>query len=227
MQDLTFINFQGLTLLEPMNFATDVLVAIACYIYTYKLWIENPSSKQSFLYRLFFIMIGSASLFGGFTHLFANYLTGLSARAATWSLLGIAVFSMEYATIITHFKKRKQRLFLPIFSLQLLIFLSALLFIHDFRIVIINMILGLLMFTVPVELSSFFKKKSAGSLLIALGITATLSAAIIHIFHLSPHKWFNHNDVAHVVTAFTLMVIYKGSSERLSLQAQPQAEKAL
>lgn len=214
MQDLPFINFQGYVLLEPMNFVTDALIGLACAVYVFKMWQDNPKDLDSKLYRTFFIMVGLSSFFGGLTHLFAHYLDGISLRVLTWSLLGVGVFTFELATVRKNFKKKVRQILFPVFVFQLIAYFVALYNYMNFNVVIVNMLLGLFAFIVPIEMSTFFKSKNRGAFFIALGITLTLGSAAIHILQLSPHKWFDHKDLAHVVTVFTLLVIYKGTFER-------------
>lgn len=218
MSELPILHLGKWILMEPMSFLTDAFVAITCVILSDKLASKGGKTTSTYLYRFFFLSIGFSSFFGGMTHLFAYYLNGLEMRVATWVFIGFGVFAMQVVTANNFFPSRAKIPLMIGFTVQFFTYVFMLWEVMHFKVVIINTMIGLLFFVVPVEFLNYRKTKGRESLFIAYGIVLVLFSTIIHVFKLSPHFWFNHNDLAHVITGLCMIVIYKGAAGRLALK---------
>ena len=79
----------------------------------------------------------------------------------------------------------------------------------------IHAMYGLLIVVFSFEGFIFLKTGDAGSKKILWAVFLAALAALAHIGEISIHKWFNYFDLAHVLMAFSCIVLYKAVREML------------
>ncbi len=191
-----------------MAFITDELVALLCGVCAYKL--NKHPSKTTTYWAVFFLILGLSTMVGGFAHLFWQY-TGIYMKMVCWFLAGGVTFYAQLATAEVLNDKAKpwlRRLAL----LELVIFLISLSFFRDFMVVIVNSIVGLFLIVAMTHIYQFVKLKEVGSGWIFLGLLIILATPAIHIGQFSPHRWFNHIDLSHLILGIGLYIMYLGGS---------------
>jgi hypothetical protein len=210
------VNLFGMILLEPMTFFTDVLIAICCFIFYFKL---NNIELQEFdnkYYKRFFNVFGISTLVGGFAHFFYNYF-GLSLHLISWILSGLSIYYIEMCSISFINSHKLRKILNLLIYIQLFVFFISILYFKNFLFVKYNSTLGLIAIVFTLELVSLIKSKNKGSSLIIAGIFFTFISAIIHTLKFSINKWFNYNDLSHIFIIICLYFIYMGATYKINL----------
>lgn len=205
VEEITF-KFLGLNLQEPMVFITDQLVALLCGICAYKL--NKHSSKTTTYWAVFFLILGISTMVGGFAHLFWQY-TGIYLKMVSWFLAGGVTFYAQLATA-EMLNDRAKPLLRRMALLELGVFLVCLSIFRDFMVVIVNSIVGLFLIVAMTHIYQYVKLREVGSGWIFFGLLIILATPAIHIAQISPHRWFNHMDLAHLILGIGLYIMYLG-----------------
>ncbi len=205
-----FIFLAGLKILEPATLITDAVLAVSCFFYGYRILKVDQKSLTLNLRAMFFILMGVSSFLGGFAHGF-YYWHGDILHGMTRSFACLSILAIEWSSIATLNSQKLKRL---LFSGTLLKSLVAIFFItwyHKFFFVIINSASGVLFIVIFIELVHYSKDRLRARLIFILGIFLNVLPAIIHLINLSPSKWFNHNDVSHLVLVLCFYIVMKGA----------------
>ncbi len=214
----------GLTVTEPSTWLTNWTFAAFSFYYGHMLFYAKGNDLQKKYWSIFFLFMGIASTIGGTAHGFINYV-GANFHYAAWVFSGIAVFSAQLATLeIIKFNRIHTAAKWFVF-LELLLMVLAILYYQSFEAVRINSILGLLGIALPLQLYGYKKLRIQGNGIIALGILSNIGPALIHASRLSYNRWFNFNDLSHMVMIGCFFIIYLGvkkvSSEPDSITSAP------
>lgn len=209
--DVTSIEIFGLTVTEPFTWITNWMVAGASLYFGHKLYYARYADTQMKFWSMFFLFMGLASLTGGTAHGFINYV-GNNFHYAAWIFTGIAVYGAQRGTLEII---RDSKIYpgLKIFVLlELIAMITSVLFFQSFESVRVNSALGLIGLVLPIQLYGYRYFGLKGSGIIALGIISNVIPALIHALRFSYNKWFNFNDLSHVVMIGCFYIIYKGVS---------------
>lgn len=175
-----------MSLAEPMTFATDMLLAIAAFVFSARLWRVNR------MWALAFLFTGFGSFFGGTHHGFApmmSPLTALLSWKATVFSIGIASFFLLAGS------HRKLQI---VAIMKLIVYISWMITHNDFVYVIVDYGLTLLIVGIVVR-TRWVLGSIVLSVLGALVQQSTLA--------LPP---LNHNDIYHVIQLIALWLLYRG-----------------
>lgn len=198
----------GLELQEPTTFLTDVLVAAVCFFLSVRLHKLNNSVSRN--WTAFFIAMGISASIGGFAHLLYVY-TGIALKYLTWSSAGFVVLFAELGCANAFFERKKAKKIKVIAYIQFALFQLLLIWNMHFNVVVVNSLIGLFLVVTTLHLYQFLRMKIKGSGWVVAGFTISFVTTFIHAFKLSPHKWFNHNDLSHLIMIVGLYVIFVGS----------------
>ncbi len=208
--DTTHIELFGLTVTEPFTWITNWLVAAFCFYFGHLLYHDKKADRQARYWALFFLIIGIASITGGTAHGFILYV-GQNFHYAAWAITGVAVFAAQLAAleIIRHSTYYKPLLWLII--VELVVNISAVFIFKHLDVLRINSAVGLLGLVLPLQLYAWRQKGQIRNGIIALGIVSNLIPALIHSMRLSYNRWFNFNDLSHVVMIGCFYIIFVGA----------------
>jgi len=201
----------SLSLAEPVTFLTDLMITAACLILINLIRKNMPGARSSHPWQWFFGTMAIASFLGGMGHLLFEYV-GTNLLLVSWLLSGLAVFLFEKISLSLVADERL-RAGLKIFIIGKLIAFGIYSVIYrSFTGVKVHTALGLLFIVLAVHLANFLRSRASGSLWIITGILLTTLAALTHSVRLvMGEKWFNHNDLSHVIVLASLCAIYKGA----------------
>lgn len=137
--------------------------------------------------------------------------TGITLKYLTWCSAGFVVLFAELGGANAFFEKRKAKMIKVIAYIQFAMFQVLLIWNMNFNVVVVNSLIGLFLVVTTLHLYQFLRMKIKGSGWVVVGFTISFFTTFIHAFKLSPHKWFNHNDLSHVIMVLGLYIIFVGS----------------
>jgi hypothetical protein len=209
--ETTQIELLGITVTEPFTWITNWCVAAASFYFGHLLYHNRYATKEMKFWAVFFLFMGSASITGGTAHGFINYV-GHNFHYAAWIFSGFAVYGAQRASLEII---REARIY-PILKWFILIEVVAMtisvVFFQSFESVRVNSAFGLIGIVLPIQLYAyrFFGLKKNG--IIAIGILSNIAPAIIHAVRFSYNRWFNFNDLSHVVMIVCFYIMYRGAA---------------
>jgi hypothetical protein len=207
----TTIYIGSVAIHQPVTVFTSYLITAMCFYYYWKLkQIKNIEPDRLFWSR-FFLYVGSASLVGSCSHAFFALHEGSAYKAFWLPMQVLNIFSVycgQQATlysVLQHSPKKK--VWKLSYDIQLIIFVSAVFIFHNFLVVVIDGVLGM----IPVMILHFkHSSKQKSYSWIAYGILILFLAAIVNVTKFSIHAYFNHLDIAHLFVMANLAVMYEG-----------------
>jgi len=135
-------------------------------------------------------------------------------KVPTWIISMISITLIERAAIF-HARpllgNRMSKFFVWVNIIELLIMIAVLLVTFKFAIVGIHATYGLLVIVFSFELFIYVKKRDEASKLILIAIGISALPALVHLLKFSFGRWFNYNDIAHVLMALASYVFYLGA----------------
>ena len=197
------ITFWGFILHEPATVLTDLILSVACLIFFYKV-----RKIHATYWSVFFVLMSLATFLGAMGHgLFTD-----KNNYVQWFSRLIGIVSIYFASIASIHLLDSIRLkkFLFGFALaELIMALVLILLFNNFRVVKFNGTLGMGFLVGGIHLSRAFSGRR-GSAMIVGGILINALAGLVHRYQISPDKWFNYNDLGHVIMLSGLYVISRG-----------------
>ena len=213
----------GLLFLEPMTAITDLILFLICLFFAYELH-KNKASKVIVNWKKFFLFMGISTFLGSIAHGLFHYLDGRPFLAVFLSMqvaAGYAIYFAESASI-NFFASAKNKVILKkVIVLKLFIMIVAVLYFHDFRVVVINTAIGFLTI-IWFKIREYFNG-NLGSGFIAIGIVMAVFTAFIHGNKFSLHAWMNYNDISHFMLMIGFYLIFIGVRKtKLKLEGEGQ-----
>ena len=208
--DVPSIELFGLTVTEPFTWLTNWMVAAASFIFGHKLYHNKFADTQMKFWSMFFLFMGIASTTGGTAHGYINYV-GHNFHYAAWIFTGIAVFGAQRASIELLREARVYPMLKAFVLLELIAMTISVLLFQSFESVRVNSAFGLLGIVLPIQLYGYRYMGLRRSALIVLGILSNIIPAIIHASRFSYNKWFNFNDLSHVVMIGCFYIMFRGA----------------
>jgi hypothetical protein len=210
----TSVELWGLRIDEPVTALTDLVVSAVCFIAFYKLHNSGLPGKTQMFLRVYFLLMGVATCFGGVIgHAF------LYAFSFAWKLPGWIVSMLSVALIerssIGHaqpfLSKRVGTFFLRLNIVELVTVMTITVWTLNFRWVEFHSGYGLLAIVLPFHLFVYYKTRDRGSLIFIFAVLIASVAALIFMNRISLDRWFNHLDISHTLMAVAGIVFYKGA----------------
>jgi len=208
--DVPSIELFGLTVTEPFTWITNWMVAGASFIFGHKLYHDKFADTQMKFWAVFFLFMGIASTTGGTAHGYINYV-GNNFHYAAWIFTGVAVFGAQRASLELIKEARIYPLLKLLVLVELILMITSVIYFQSFESVRVNSAFGLLGVVLPIQLYGYRYLGLKRSGLILLGIISNIGPAIIHATRFSYNKWFNFNDLSHVVMIGCFYLIYRGA----------------
>jgi len=206
---VTYIEPFGIHITEPFTWLTNWTVAGFSMFFGHKLFHHPTSDIQRKYWSIFFLFMGIASLTGGTAHGFIVYV-GNNFHLAAWILTGFAVFGAEMASIPLVPQLRLQSILKLLAYMELFVMAASVLLYKSFDSVQINSAFGMVGIVAPIQLWKYKADKSIRNAIILAGIISNIVPAIIHAARFSYNRWFNFNDLSHVVMIGCFYLIYRG-----------------
>lgn len=208
------ISLFGIRIDEPINTLTDLLVSVVCFYAFYRLTKRKLSAKTFVYFRMYFLLLGLATLFGGLVGHGFLYIFSFAWKLPGWiiSMLSVAFIersSIEHAR--QHIDPRIGKFFLILNIIELLTVMTITTYTLNFEWVELHSGYGLLGVVLPFHGYTYFKTRDRGSLIIVGAVMIASTAALIFMNQISLHAWFNYIDISHVLVAMAAFVFYRGA----------------
>jgi len=208
------IEFLGLTIQEPMNVFTDLLISFVCFMAYYRLNKLNKQGKANTCFRNYFLILGFGTLISGFIgHGFLNYFS-FKWKLLGWTTSMVAITLIERAFIYysgSFVNKKILNFFLYANIVELVLFVVLTFVTLDFFYVRIQTTFGLLLYVFGLSLILYFRYNNLASQHIFKALGMSGLAAIVFVQNVGLGKWFNHLDVSHTLMAGAVWYFYQGA----------------
>lgn len=219
------ISIWGIRIDEPINTLTDLLVSVVCFFALYQLSKKKQSGRTHVYFRMYFLLLGIATLLGGLVGHGFLYVFTFAWKLPGWivSMLSVAFIersSIEYARPLID--PRVGKFFLVLNIIELLIVMTITIYTLDFTWVEFHSGYGLLAVVLPFHGFNYFKTRDQGSLIILGAVMIACIAALVFMNQISLHAWFNYIDISHTLMAIAAFVFYKGALQLTERKAHAQ-----
>lgn len=209
------VKWFGITILEPFTVLTNLLIAFACFYAYYSL--KKRKLNVTFTHRYmgyFFLLIGFATIIGGVVGHAFLYATGLYGKIPGWytSMAGVALFERAAIEHARPLMNKKIGIFFSVFNyIEIFTFMALSLGTLNFLFVELHAFYGLFAVVFCFELFVYSKTKDPALKNIFIATACGVIAILCHAFKLSINRWFNYNDVSHLVMVATIIFYYKAA----------------
>lgn len=207
----TTISISGVAIHEPMTAFTDLIIAILAI--TFYIQLKNKTDETTRRWSYFFLLLGLSTCLGACSHAFFSIHDGWQYKSFWLPMQiinGFAVYHAQQATFGSVLEDSSNKATWKwSYVIQLIVFISALLYIQKYIVTIIENATGL----IPIMVLHYQYKRSFAKM-IANGIAISFITAFVNLSKLSLHAYFNYNDIAHVFIMISLYVMYKGVNRR-------------
>lgn len=224
MNEINIIHIFGIRVDEPIVTLTDLLVSALCLLFFYKIHQTGKKEKVFTYFKIYFLNMGIATLFGGLIGHAFLYQFSFYWKLPGWIMSMIAIMFVERAAI-EHTRiwlsDSLVKVFRVINILEFLIFVTLTITTLNFFFVEFHSGYGLMFVVLSLEGFLFIKTKNIASKNILIGIGFAALAAIFFMFKISPHQWFNHISVSHVLMAVAATFFYLGA-KRIDMSERRQ-----
>ncbi len=208
------IHILGIRLQEPVTTLTDLLVTAVCFYAYWKLNKTSQSGKIIYFKKLYFIMMGFATLFGGLIGHGFQYALSLEWKLVGWISSMVAVMFIERSAIEYTFNlipSKWHNLLLRLNIAELVIIMFFTIYTLNFKFVEFHAIYGFMVVVFSFHLYIFIKTKNIGSRYMLYGIAVLAGAMFVFNYPIALHIWFNHNDLSHVLMAIASWLFLEAS----------------
>jgi hypothetical protein len=218
----------GLLIEEPMTALTDFLVTAVCILGLVKFSRHGELEKRQLrVFAWFFFFMGLGTLFAGlFTHAFSYIFVperlskeALSAleyneklsynlhNLPNWVFNVVSVTLFEISNLIMikkYLSKLNTAIYYSVIAVENLAVYVLLLTVLKYDIAIAHIGFALYLIALPLQIAVYKKYRSKYSRYMILGILIMLITPPVMALKFEFCKWFNFNDISHVVIAATM-----------------------
>ncbi len=210
------ISIFGLRIDEPVNTLTDLIVSVVCFYAYYQLTQRKLPGKTLVYFRMYFLLLGLATLFGGIIGHGFLYVFSFAWKLPGWivSMLSVAFIersSIEYARPLID--ARVGKFFLILNIIELLTIMTITISTLNFEWVEFHSGYGLLAIVLPFHGYVYFKNRNKGSKIVLFAVMIACVAALVYMNKISLHTWFNYIDISHVIMAIAAFIFYRAALE--------------
>lgn len=208
------IEILGVRLQEPIATLTDLLVTIVCFYAFWKLRNHSYQGKTIYYKKLYFLVMGFATLFGGLIGHGFQYVFSFEWKLLGWITSMVAVMLIERSAIEYTFNlipKKWHRFLLWLNIGELLVILFLTIYTLNFKFVEFHAVYGFMVVVFTFHFYTFLKTKDSGSRMMLYGIVVLAIAMFVFNYPVAPHIWFNHIDLSHVLMAIASYLFYKAA----------------
>lgn len=198
------LSFSGFTIHEPVTAFTNLILCVFCIVCAF-----NTHRVGAGMWTNFFFAMALATFAGALGHgLYDHESSNIQLFSRMCAIISVFFAGMASARWITN--RTIKIVTRSLISVQLLVALFLILKSNDFIIVAINGTVGFGVIILLIHLQLYFRNVT-GSIFILSGIVVNALAGMVHKFSLAPHKWFNHNDLSHIIMIPGLFLFSKGA----------------
>ena len=200
---------------EPMTLLTDFILAAFTLVLALKLFAQNKKAAQKII-KFFALALSALSVgvfFSGTYHGFKE-IVGSVAADIIWLISGYVLHLIAFFMLLAGAHLIKTALIkkaINVFAwLKLIVFLGASTLSDAFALILADYGISIILLSIIfISLATKnIQKKSAITMLLGFGVSVL--AGIIQFSGLSPHKYFNNNDLYHVVQIAGNYLLYLG-----------------
>ena len=209
-----FIEIFGLHISEPMTLITDYIIAVIGIFFWKKLFDKTHIQKNTAknLWAVCFLFLGFAAFLGGTHHGFSIYLTPILNKFI-WKITvystGIISFLLVLGTAKGLMNSKAARIWGWVAGVKLVGYLAWMTFHSDFLYVVADYLPSMIAVLVFSIIASV-KENNLSAPWLAAGVIGSLIGAGVQVGNIAPHKFFNHNDLYHVIQIGALYFFYRG-----------------
>lgn len=249
------IELFGIMIQEPVTTFTDLIVSAVCFYAFYKLIAMQKQGKLFIYLKMYFLLMGIATTFGGvighaFLYKFPatyelpeavnNFIDSIAflvseEEAYAWKLPGwiISMLSIMFVerAAIEHVRPIVRPIvgksFRVVNLVELFTFMLITFITLNFHYVEIHSGYGLMFVVLSLQLYAYVKTRDEGSKLFLIGVAWAAVAALFYMYEVGLNKWFNHNDISHTLMAVAAYFFYLGARKMVDFEhASHQAARA-
>jgi hypothetical protein len=188
------------TISEPMTLATDYLLGAVTAWLCVSLWKQRESQRSRLCWTIAFGALALGALLGGTWH--GLLKSGLLWKATVLTI-GVASFAMLVATAIAVLSGTPRTVLLMLAGVKFLVYATAMLIRDEFIVFVID---SGVTFAVVAALHLW----RFNSWILA-GLAVSVIAALAQASGAAPHRYFNHNDLYHVIQIGAMVLFYRGA----------------
>lgn len=196
---------------EPMTSFTDLLLSISCFYFFFGLQNIGEVSVGQRHWQKFFLFLGVSTLLGALAHaIFERHNNPF--YNSVWLIMqvsaGISIFYAQAAAFGQLSHQRTRQIMVALSIIQFVIFIPSVFYFFDFRVVAFNSLLAMTQMIVvffPSKIENWVYKTY-----ISFGFFISFLTVYVHSQKLSFAKWFNHNDISHVIMYLSILLIFRG-----------------
>ncbi len=203
-----------LVIMEPIVSLTDIMVSVACFVALYHLKKLKLNGRMYFHFKLHFLTLGLATLFGGTVGHAFLYAFSDAWKLTGWLISMISINFLERAFIahtIQHVSEKTRFIIKSANNVELIAFMGTTIYTLKFDFVEIHTGFGLLLVIFPLQLFMFFKTKDKGAKYIFVIVALAIISAVIFINQIDIHQWFNHISISHVLMFVMVILLYQSA----------------
>jgi hypothetical protein len=188
------------TISEPMTLATDYLLGAVTAWLCVSLWTKRESQRARLWWTIAFGALALGAFLGGTWH---GLLQSDLLWKATVLTIGIASFAMLAASAAAVLSGTLRAVVLSLAGVKLVLYATVMLIRDQFIVFVID---SAVTFAVVAALHSW---RFNGWIL--AGIAVSVVAALVQANGLALHRYFNHNDLYHVIQIAAMALFYRGA----------------
>jgi hypothetical protein len=200
---------------EPMTMLTDYALAGATGWMAWLLFRAREGQAARRYWALAFTALAIASALGGSYHGFARAL-GETIQHLLWKstvlTIGIASFGMSAGSTIAVTVDNPRKLLLALAAVKLVLYSSWML-VHDAFIYVITDTGIAMAMVAALHGWSAMRDRDRASLWILGGVAISVLAAGVQASGFALHRYFNHNDMYHVIQIAAMVLFYIGARQ--------------
>jgi len=208
------IDIFGFHLMEPVTVITDLLVAGVCFYAWHQIKKMNPKTKAQLYTQIFMLLMGIAATLGAILGHGLIHIVHPLFKIPGWYFSMFSIAFIERAAISqasATMPKRIASFFLKLNIVELIILCIIVIATIEFKYVEFHSAYGFLIVVLFFHAYNFKKTKNKGSRLMLLNTILLLIAVFIFNYPVVLHTFFNHRDLAHIVMACSIYVIYRAT----------------
>ena len=190
-----------------MAAVTNWMIAAFCFYGFLKL--KNSNFEEVNYWKYFFITFSFSTLFGGFGHLFFQYLS-VPGKFPNWITGILSGYFASNAMLVKMKNQSRKRMIKIGVIFKALIFLFLALWKQNFLFVALDAIVTYVLFC-GVLGYSYFKQGHEYMKYMVLGVLVCLPSAFFFLLKINPHKWLNKDDISHIFMLFCTICFYIGA----------------
>ena len=180
--------------------ATDYLLGAVTARLCASLWKRRESQRSRLWWAIAFGSLALGAFLGGTWH--GLLQSGLLWKATVLTI-GVASFAMLVATALAVLSGAPRTVLLVLAGVKLLVYATAMLIRDEFIVFVID---SGVTFAVVAALHSW----RFNSWILA-GLAVSVIAALAQASGAAPHRYFNHNDLYHVIQIAAMVLFYRGA----------------